>query len=102
MTPIFEPMGITEDNWPATVGLVTGIFAKEVVVGTLNSLYSPAVGEEDALEPDLVATFQEALQSISDAFSGIAMDDPMGVNIDYAVDMNETASELDIEAGTIK
>jgi ferrous iron transport protein B len=40
MTPIFAPMGIHQDNWPATVGLVTGILAKEVVVGTLNTLYS--------------------------------------------------------------
>jgi len=39
-TPIFAPMGIHQDNWPATVGLVTGILAKEVVVGTLNALYT--------------------------------------------------------------
>lgn len=39
-TPIFTPMGIHVDNWPATVGLVTGILAKEVVVGTLNTLYT--------------------------------------------------------------
>lgn len=39
MTPLFAPMGIHQDNWPATVGLVTGILAKEVVVGTLNTLY---------------------------------------------------------------
>lgn len=37
--PLFSPMGISEDNWPAVVGLFSGIFAKEVVVGTLNSLY---------------------------------------------------------------
>lgn len=40
ITPIFEPMGIHEDNWPATVGLATGLVAKEVVVATLNTLYS--------------------------------------------------------------
>jgi ferrous iron transport protein B len=40
LTPIFAPMGIHQDNWPATVGLVTGVLAKEVVVGTLNTLYS--------------------------------------------------------------
>lgn len=40
VTPIFAPMGIHPDNWPATVGLMTGVLAKEVVVGTLNSLYS--------------------------------------------------------------
>jgi ferrous iron transport protein B len=32
-------MGIHQDNWPATVGLVTGVLAKEVVIGTLNALY---------------------------------------------------------------
>jgi len=39
ITPVFYPIGITDDNWPATVGLFTGIFAKEAVVGTINSLY---------------------------------------------------------------
>ena len=33
-------MGVAQDNWPATVGLVTGLLAKEVVVGTLNTLYT--------------------------------------------------------------
>jgi ferrous iron transport protein B len=36
---IFEPMGITQDNWPAAVSLVTGIIAKEVVASTLLTLY---------------------------------------------------------------
>lgn len=40
ITPVFAPMGITDKNWPATVGLITGGLAKEVVVGTLNTLYS--------------------------------------------------------------
>jgi len=40
VTPVFAPMGINQNNWPATVGLATGILAKEVVVGTLNSLYN--------------------------------------------------------------
>ncbi len=40
ITPILAPIGIKQDNWPATVGLITGTLAKEVVVGTLNTLYS--------------------------------------------------------------
>jgi ferrous iron transport protein B len=40
ITPIFKPMGVDENNWPASVGLLTGVMAKEVVVGTLNSLYA--------------------------------------------------------------
>ncbi len=35
-------MGIEQDNWPATVGLITGSLAKEVVIGTLNTLYTDA------------------------------------------------------------
>jgi len=38
-TPVLGSIGIEEDNWPATVGLFTGLFAKEAIVGTLNSLY---------------------------------------------------------------
>jgi ferrous iron transport protein B len=40
VTPVFAPIGITQENWPATVGLMSGVFAKEVMVGTLNALYT--------------------------------------------------------------
>ncbi len=40
VTPVLAPMGIKDSNWPATVGLISGVLAKEVVVGTLNTLYS--------------------------------------------------------------
>jgi len=37
-TPIFSPMGITTDQWPAVMALMTGVIAKEVVLGTLSGL----------------------------------------------------------------
>ncbi|MCF7919876.1 MAG: Fe(2+) transporter permease subunit FeoB [Candidatus Cloacimonetes bacterium] len=40
ITPVFRPMGIQNDNWPATVGLISGVFAKEAVIGSLDALYS--------------------------------------------------------------
>jgi len=40
LTPLFSPMGIRPENWPATVGLLSGMLSKEVVVGTLNTLYT--------------------------------------------------------------
>lgn len=40
VTPLFAPMGITPENWPATLGLITGVFGKELVVGTLHTFYS--------------------------------------------------------------
>ncbi len=66
LTPIFSPMGITADNWPATVGLITGMLAKEVVVGTLNSLYADA-GQVSAVASahfDLLDGLKAALWSI--------------------------------------
>ncbi len=40
ITYLFLPMGISVDNWQATVGLIAGLLAKEVVVGTMNTLYA--------------------------------------------------------------
>ena len=40
LTPLFAPLGIQQDNWPAKVGIFTGVLAKEAVVGTLDSIYT--------------------------------------------------------------
>ncbi len=45
MTPFFEPIGVEKDNWPASVAVFTGLFAKESVVGTLNGLYGRNAGD---------------------------------------------------------
>lgn len=66
LTPLFMPIGIHMDNWPATVGLLAGILAKEVVVGSLNALYSQ-MGHltTHALQPfDLWQGLKEAWLSI--------------------------------------
>lgn len=66
ITPLFAPMGIHQDNWPAIVGLLTGMLAKEVVVGTLNSLYAQVghLGELAAAHFDFLAGIKAALWSI--------------------------------------
>ena len=66
LTPVFTPMGISPDNWPATVGLLTGMLAKEVVVGTLNSLYAQAghLGEIAAASFDFWGGIKAALWSV--------------------------------------
>jgi ferrous iron transport protein B len=42
LAPATAPMGIAADNWPATVALLTGLLAKEAVIGTLDALYAQA------------------------------------------------------------
>ncbi|KTD66579.1 ferrous iron transport protein B [Legionella santicrucis] len=81
ITPFFAPMGIHQDNWPATVGLLTGMLAKEVVVGTLNSLYAQVghVGEIAAAHFDLWAGIKAAFGSIPENLSqlGSALANPV-------------------------
>lgn len=68
ITPIFSPMGIQSNNWPATVGLATGVLAKEVVVGTLNTLYSQVGHLNETPNPhfSILAGLKTALHSIPD------------------------------------
>ena len=42
MTVVLRPMGVSENNWPAAAGLLTGLMAKEAIVGTLEVLYAQA------------------------------------------------------------
>ena len=64
ITPAFIPLGLERDNWPATVGLFTGMFAKEAIVGTLDALYSEPQNETETGPPDLMAATGEAFASI--------------------------------------
>ena len=38
LSPIFAPLGISAENWPAIIAIFTGVVAKEVVIGSLNKL----------------------------------------------------------------
>lgn len=67
-TPVFEPIGITRENWPATVGIFTGIFAKEAVIGTLNALYSIQQDTDDN-GFEWQKSIQDAIRTIPDNFS---------------------------------
>jgi ferrous iron transport protein B len=86
LTPAFKPMGIAQDNWVATVGIFTGILAKEAVVGTLDSLYSQMNTNEANQTPEfnLKQALLDALQTIPTNLSAVANNvlDPLGLSID--------------------
>lgn len=79
-TPIFAPMGIDEENWPAVVGLFTGLLAKEVMVGSLDAIYSKAIDDSEATVGEELL---EALQTIPDNAAGLAdaLIDPLGLSL---------------------
>lgn len=114
IVPVFEPMGIQEENWPAAVGVFTGIFAKEAVVGTLNSLYDTlsidqaqksATTEEPEEESSfsLSDTFSEAVGTIGENFAGLAaaFSDPLGISVGDLSDEAAAAEEQGVSLGTI-
>ncbi|WP_367986909.1 Fe(2+) transporter permease subunit FeoB [Vibrio sp. NTOU-M3] len=103
VTPVFEPIGVEADNWPATVGIITGIFAKEAVVGTLNNLYTSVEGED--AEFDLLASLEEAVMTIPENLSGLSYGDPLGIEVGDLTDANGVAEEQEVDAsifGNIK
>jgi len=104
LTPLFAPMGIEEDNWPATVGIFTGILAKEVVVGTLNSIYTqlsaPAVELDDEVF-DLMQSLTDAASTIPQNLSGLSelVLDPLGINVGDLGEAEQAAEGLQVTTG---
>lgn len=100
VTPLLAPMGVKEDNWQASVGIITGLFAKEALVATFNSLYSPA--SEEASEPDSFSDlWRQAFGSISDNLQGIEADDPLGTDIGDVSSIETAAKEQGVAESTI-
>ncbi len=103
ITPAFAPLGIQEDNWPATVGLFTGMFAKEAIVGTLDALYTESESEADAGAPDLLGAAGEAFTSIGTEFIALAdtLTDPLGISIGDVSDAEAVAEEQEVQGSTL-
>ena len=126
IVPVFKPMGVSEENWPAAVGIFTGILAKEAVVGTLDSLYSgmggkdeetaaeggPAAAIEEKAEAaeeeggfNFMNSLNEAVASIGEGFGDIGafFSDPLGISVDSDLsDVEKQAEEQEVAAGTIQ
>jgi ferrous iron transport protein B len=107
LTPALAPMGISEDNWPAMVGMLTGILAKETVVGTLNALYGSlaeeSTAEDGEAEPfDLWAGIAVAFATIPANLAGLAdsIADPLGLNIVQTDDLEAAAELQEVDVGT--
>jgi len=105
LVPIFKPMGIREENWPATVGIFTGILAKEAVVGTLDALYSQLALEGTV--PDdkafyLSLAMLEAVKTIPINLIDVADNllDPLGLNIGHIADLQSASEEQAVTRGT--
>ena len=111
ITPVFEPMGLSQENWPATVGIFTGIFAKEAVVGTLDAMYTQigaaaateAGAEEGEIEGfDFWAAIVESFTTIPENLMGVAgtLLDPLGIFVGDMSTVESAAEEQEVAVGT--
>jgi ferrous iron transport protein B len=110
ITPAFQPMGVDEENWPATVGIFTGVLAKEAVVGTLDSLYG-AMAEADADAGAGAASGEEPFElwtAIGDSFATIpdnlvavteSITDPLGLGVGDIGTVETAAEEQEVATG---
>jgi ferrous iron transport protein B len=94
-TPVFSPMGISENNWQASVSLFSGLFAKESIVGVMSTLYSQnaaATGEETEKEFSITEQLGAAVASIADNIKelGKKITDPLSIRDSEIID--ESAS----------
>jgi ferrous iron transport protein B len=106
VTPLFAPLGIKQENWPAAVGIFTGVLAKEVVVGTLDSIYTRlaqqdagAAGEEAPF--DLWSRLGEAAATIPENLAAIrdTLLDPLGLDVGDLSSLESAARAQAVNSG---
>lgn len=115
ITPVFHPMGITDENWPAAVGLLSGVVVKEIVMGTLNGVYTrmdagdAAKAAADEPKPktfDFWGGLAAAVQTIPDNAKAFAKGffDPLGfgqVEQTQQSNLQQAAAQQDLDATTL-
>ena len=65
IAPVFQPVGF--GTWEAASSLITGVIAKEIVVGTMGEIYAPKKEEEKKETPTLGEDLKEIAVSFFDA-----------------------------------
>ena len=105
-TPLFAPIGIDDDNWPAVLGVLSGVLAKEVIVGTLDAVYGRLASEQaDTQEEspfDLLASLAAAAATVP-ANLGAALGslaDPLGLNVGDLSDIATVSADQAVTTGT--
>jgi ferrous iron transport protein B len=74
IAPVLAPLGF--GNWEAASSLISGLIAKEIVVGTMGEIYVPKAGEAEKNE---TPTLTEDLNEIGTSFAGAARDSVVNV-----------------------
>lgn len=74
VAPVFEPLGF--GKWEASSALITGLIAKEIVVGTMSEIYVMKAEEEEKGE---APSFTDDLKEVGGSFLNASKDAVMNV-----------------------
>ncbi len=89
IAPIFEPVGF--GTWEASASLITGVIAKEIVVGTMGEIYTTKKEDEKKATPTLGEDLKEIVVSFGEATQKAAY---KVLNIPQAEEKEEDKSAL--------
>jgi ferrous iron transport protein B len=107
IAPAFSPMGLEEENWPAAVGVFTGVLAKEAVVGTLDAMYTALAAADVGATAEAQAF--SLWEGIAVAFATIPTNlgnalgtwsDPLGVDVGDLSNFELAAAEQAVATDT--
>lgn len=97
IAPVFEPLGF--GNWEAASSLITGVIAKEIVVGTMGEIYVQKTDEE-AQNTGEKPSLTEDLKEIGTSFASAARDSI--VNVFSTFGIASITAEEDEEQGGLR
>ncbi len=107
IAPAFAPMGLTPENWPAAVGIFTGVLAKEAVVGTLDATYTALAASDEGRQDEespfdlgaaIVAAFATIPEKLGEALGAWA--DPLQLVVGDVSDTEAAAEKAEVSVGT--
>jgi len=93
--PVFTPFGVEEKNWPAAVALLSGPFAKEAIVGTLNTLYhqmehsGPIDDENNSIIDKILVGIKSVPANLAESIPGIGVSVSSGSDEDPETMLNQ-------------
>jgi ferrous iron transport protein B len=96
IAPVFAPLGF--GTWEASSSLISGLIAKEIIVGTMGEIYAPAAAAEETGGP--APTLSEDLREIVFSFAGAVRDSvgnvvaTFGITTMSAEESGEETAEL--------
>jgi ferrous iron transport protein B len=93
IAPVLAPLGF--GNWQAASSLITGVVAKEVVVGTMGEIYAPKKEEEKKIPP-----FVDDLKEVGASF-GKAVKESIG-NVTSTFGISSLAPEEKEDRSSLK